>query len=144
MSENMRFKVEAESENPTKVTVNARDYTFAIDEPEEHGGTGSAPNPVEYELGALTGCFNVVAHLVAEEMGVELESLEMEAEGELDPAKFQGEETGSRPGFKSITVNVDVESDADDEIIRELFEQVEERCPVRDNISHETPINVDF
>jgi uncharacterized OsmC-like protein len=138
----MEAEVTAESKNPTKVEVNVRGYSFEIDEPEEHGGTGSAPNPVEYELGALTGCFNVVAHLVAEEKGVEIDGLEIKASGELNPAKFQGEDTGDRAGFKSIDLEVDVESDADEEALREVFEEAENRCPVRDNISHETPVNL--
>lgn len=138
----MKAEVHAESKNPTKVEVNARQYSFEIDEPEEHGGTGSAPNPVEYELGALTGCFNVVAHLVAEEMGVELESLEITASGELDPAKFQGQETDHRAGFQSVNLDVKAESDADQKTLEELFDKVEKRCPVRDNISHETPVTL--
>ncbi|MFB6145614.1 MAG: OsmC family protein [Candidatus Nanohaloarchaea archaeon] len=137
----MKAEVDAESKNATRVDVSTRGYTFSIDEPEEHGGTGSAPNPVEYELGALTGCFNVVAHLVAGEIGVALESLHIKAKGELDPAKFQGAETSHRAGFQSVTLEIDAESDADKETLEELFEEVEERCPVRDNISHETPVD---
>jgi uncharacterized OsmC-like protein len=138
----MKAEVNAESKNPTKVEVNVRGYSFEIDEPEEHGGTGSAPNPVEYELGALTGCFNVVAHVVAEEMGVQIHSLEINASGNLNPAKFQGEDTEERAGFQEIEMDIDVESDADAETERQLFEKVEERCPVRDNISHETPVDL--
>lgn len=140
----MKANVNAESKNPTKVEVNVRGYSFEIDEPEEHGGTGSAPNPVEYELGALTGCFNVVAHVVAGEMDVEIKSLDIEASGELNPAKFQGEETDDRAGFQSIELNIDVETDADSETERELFEKVEQRCPVRDNISNETPVELNL
>jgi uncharacterized OsmC-like protein len=138
----MEAEVTAESKNPTKVEVNVRGYSFEIDEPEEHGGTGSAPNPVEYELGALTGCFNVVAHLVAEEKGVEIDSLEITASGELNPAKFQGEDTDDRAGFKSVEMDVEVESEAEDEVVREICEEAESRCPVSDNISHDTPVEL--
>lgn len=140
----MKANVHAESKNPTKVEVNVRGYSFEIDEPEEHGGTGSAPNPVEYELAALTGCFNVVAHLVAGEKEVELDSLNIEASGDLNPAKFQGEETDERAGFQGVKLQVEVESDADEETLREVFEEAERRCPVRDNISHETPVEVEI
>jgi len=136
----MKADVRSESKNSTKVEVNVRGYSFEIDEPEENGGTGSAPNPVEYELGALTGCLNVVAHLVAKEMGVEIENLEIEASGELNPAKFMGEDTEERAGFQGIELNIDVETDADPETERKLFEKAEERCPVRDNIGHQTPV----
>lgn len=140
----MKANVHAESKNSTKVEVNVRGYTLEIDEPEEHGGTGSAPNPVEYELAALTGCFNVVAHLVAEEKGVELDSLNIDASGELNPAKFQGEETDERAGFQGVKLQLEVESDADEETLKEVFEEAESRCPVRDNINHETPVEVEI
>ncbi|MFB6144747.1 MAG: OsmC family protein [Candidatus Nanohaloarchaea archaeon] len=140
----MKAEVHAESKNSTKVEVNVRGYKFEIDEPEENGGTGDAPNPVEYELAALTGCFNVVAHLVAGEMDVEIESLEIRAEGDLNPAKFQGEETEDRAGFQEVSLDIDTESDADQETLKELFEEVERRCPVRDNISHETPVTMEI
>lgn len=138
----MEAEVTAESKNPTKVDVNVRGYSFEIDEPEEHGGTGSAPNPVEYELAALTGCFNIVAHLVAEEKGVEIDNLTIKASGELNPAKFQGEETDDRAGFKGVELEVEVESEADYEIVREICEEAENRCPVSDNISHDTPVEL--
>ena len=140
----MKSKVHAESKNPTKVEVNVRGYTFEIDEPEAEGGTGSAPNPVEYELGALTGCLNVVAHLVAEEKGVELESLDINASGELNPAKFQGKETEERAGFQEIKLEIQAEADADEKTLREIFKEAEKRCPVRDNINHETPVQIDL
>ena len=138
----MKSSVNAESKNPTKVEVNVRDYSFEIDEPEAHGGTGSAPTPVEYELAALTGCFNVVAHVVANEMSVEVESLKIQASGELNPAKFQGHDTSERAGFQQIELDIDAETNADLETEKKLFEKVEERCPVRDNISHETPVKL--
>lgn len=138
----MESDVHAERKNSTKVEVNVRGYSFEIDEPEAHGGTGSAPTPVEYELGALTGCFNVVAHVVADEMDVVIESLEIDASGELDPAKYQGKDTEKRAGFQSIELDINAETDADSETERELFRRVEKRCPVRDNISHETLVEL--
>lgn len=140
----MNADVRSESKNSTKVEVNVRGYSFEIDESEEYGGTGSAPNPVEYELGALTGCLNVVAHLVAKEMDVEIENLSIEASGELNPAKFMGEDTEERAGFQSIEINIDAETDADPETERELFEKAEKRCPVRDNINHKTPVELNI
>lgn len=140
----MKAEVKAESKNPTKVEVNVRGHSFEIDEPEEHGGTGSAPNPLEYELGALTGCLNVVAHLVAKEKNVELKNLEMKASGELNPAKFQGEPTDERAGFQEVKLEIDADLDASEDVLREIFEEAEERCPVRDNISHETSLELSF
>jgi len=61
----LKFSVKAESENPTKTIVEARGFKIIIDEPESLGGTNDGANPVEYVLGALAGCLNVVGHVVA-------------------------------------------------------------------------------
>jgi len=45
---------------------------MTIDEPDNLGGTDAGANPVEYLLAALSGYLNVVGHLVAREMGINL------------------------------------------------------------------------
>ena len=71
----MKVRVSAQSESATKAVIKARSFKFLIDEPAELGGTNEGPNPVEYLLGAFAGCLNVMAHLVAQEMNMELRSL---------------------------------------------------------------------
>ena len=58
------FSIDATGDSATKTTVSARDFTFVVDEPPALGGDDAGPNPVEYLLGALAGCLNVVGHLV--------------------------------------------------------------------------------
>jgi phosphoenolpyruvate carboxylase len=48
----------------------------------------------------------------------------MKASGELDPVKFQAEETSERAGFKSISMDISVRSDADEDTLRELFKRL--------------------
>ena len=87
---NMQVNVKATKENPTKTVVKARNFEMIIDEPANLGGTDHGANPVEYVLAALSGCLNVVGHVVAKEMGFEIKSLEIELDGELNPARFMG------------------------------------------------------
>ncbi len=136
------FKVKSKSENPTKTVVKARSFEMVIDEPENLGGTNTGPNPVEYVLGALSGCLSVVGHLVAKEMGFELRGIEFELEGNLDPAKFMGKNEKIRAGYKEIRVKVKPDTDADSDTLGKWVEAVESRCPVSDNIAHATPINI--
>jgi len=137
------FSVDAESESPTHTVVEARDFEFSIDEPEHLGGSNEGPNPVEYLLGALAGCLNVIGHSVADEMDMEIDGIEVEIEGDLDPAKFQGEAEDPRAGYQDVRADLTVETDADGDALDAWLETVEERCPVSDNIGNATPLSMD-
>jgi uncharacterized OsmC-like protein len=134
------FSVSGESETATRLAVSARGFDFVVDEPENLGGEDQGPNPLEYQLGALGGCLNVVGHTVAREMDIDIESFDIDLEGDVDPAKFMGKDMEPRAGFQEIRVDVDVESDASEADLREWLEAVEERCPVSDNLGNPTPI----
>ncbi|MFB6068836.1 MAG: OsmC family protein [Halobacterium sp.] len=136
------FETEATSDSATKTTVEVRDFELVVDEPEALGGTDDGPNPVEYVLAALSGCLNVVGHLVADEMGLEIRSLSFSAEGDLDPRKFQGTSDEPRAGYEEIRVTVDVDTDADEATLDDWIAAVEERCPVTDNLRDETALDV--
>lgn len=136
----VNFKITSESENPTKTVVKARNFEMIIDEPKNLGGTDDGPTPVEYLLAALAGCLNVVGHLVAKEMGFKLDKMEINIDGDLNPAKFMGKPSEDRTGYTQINVNINAETDVDKETLKEWLKQVEERCPVSDNLFNPTPI----
>jgi len=138
----LQVSIKAHSENATKTVVNARNFQMTIDEPQNLGGTNEGANPVEYVLGALSGCLTVVGHLVAKEMGFTLRSMDMEMNGNLNPARFMGQSKDERAGFKAIEVKINADADADEETLVKWVEQIEDRCPVSDNLSHETPVNI--
>ena len=137
-----RFAISAVSESETKTVVEARDFEFVVDEPAALGGSNDGPNPVEYLIGAWAGCLNVVVHTVSEERQIDLDAVEIEIQGDLDPRKFLGAAEDVRAGYQELEVRIDVESDADEETLEELRAAVEERCPVGDNIENPTPTNV--
>jgi uncharacterized OsmC-like protein len=136
------FSVSAESRTETNTVVEARDFTFSVDEPTDMGGTNAGPNPVEYLLGALAGCLNVVGHQVAAEMDIEMGTIEIDIEGDLDPRKFTGQADEPRPGYQTVSVSMTADTDADDEELDAWLETVEERCPVSDNIANATPVSL--
>lgn len=138
----LKFSIKAHSENPTKTVVEARNFKIVVDEPKNLGGTDDGPNPVEYVLAAFAGCLNVVGHLVAQEMGFSLKSMEISMEGDLDPAKFMGKETEERAGYKEIRVSLKPDSDADEETLQKWITSVKARCPVSDNLANATPVKV--
>lgn len=138
----LNFGVSAKSETATKTIVKARNFEIIIDEPQDLGGSDQGANPVEYVLAALCGCLNVVGHLVAKEMNINLKGLSFEVNGDLDPAKFIGKETEGRAGFCGIHVTITADTDADKSTLDTWKSSVEQRCPVSDNISNITPVEI--
>ena len=143
-SQSVTFDVSASAESPTKTRVSTRGFEFIVDEPETLGGSNEGPNPVEYVLGALAGCMNVVAHQVAREMDLDVRNLELAIDGDLNPAKFMGKSDEPRAGYEEIRVDITADVDATDETLEQWLSAVEERCPVSDNLAHKTPIDLSF
>src|SRR5690554_4660657 len=79
-----QFKAQAQLEQGVKVTVKARSFTLAIDEPKELGGTDTGMNPIEALLGSLAACQAIVARVYAKQFDVELDDFRVEVEGDLD------------------------------------------------------------
>ncbi len=138
----LSFEVAAVSTSDTALTVSARQFEFIVDEPPALGGADAGPNPVEYELGCLLGCLNVVVHMVAKEKGVTLTSFSAKAKGDLDPSKLMGADTKERAGFQFIEVHIEVEGDADQAVLDEICAIAESRCPVSDNLANTTPVTI--
>lgn len=136
------FEATAISTSETGLRVSTREFEWLVDEPESLGGGNIGPNPVEYVLGALLGCLNVVVHIVAKERGVTLTSFSATAQGHLDPSKFLGKNLDVRAGFDTIEVNIEVEGDADAAELDEIARISESRCPVSDNLANSTDVTV--
>jgi uncharacterized OsmC-like protein len=137
----LKFSVEGESINATKLQAKARQFEFIVDEPPALGGNDEGANPVEYLLGSYAGCLNVVFHLVAKEEGVKINSLGIKVSGDIDPSRLLGSSRFNRAGFQSIDVDFYIDSDSDEATINELVSKVQSRCPVNDNLSNVTQLN---
>lgn len=140
----MTFSVEAHSESPAKTVAKARGFEMIIDEPPELGGTDAGPNPVEFMLGSLAGCLNVVCHMVAREMGFELRGVRISLEGQLNPERLFGTCMDERAGYQKIAVRISPDADADEETLRKWLGEVEGRCPVSDNVCNPTPVELEL
>lgn len=138
----LQFTAHGKAVTPTRIDVQARNFTIVVDEPESLGGNDSGPNPVEYELTALIGCLNVMGHILAQEMNLEIKNMEITATGTINPDKLFGKKTADRAGYKAIAVEVKVDSTAPRETLEQWLKKVEERCPVSDNLEHSTPVSL--
>jgi len=138
----LSFRVSGESTSPAQFVAKARNFQLIVDEPKELGGTDEDANPVEYILAGLAGCLNVVGHLVAKELGFEIKKLNVEVTGTLNPNKLFGVSDTERAGFKEINLNLIPETDAPIELLVDWLQIVQERCPVKDNLTNSTPVRV--
>ena len=121
-------------------TVHTREFTLQGDEPEQILGERTAPNAVELLLGALGSCLSVGYAANAAAMGIELDSLRFEMDGDIDLRGFLGISEEVRPGYESITCTVYVDSDASEAELDELRERVEATSPLVDAITNEVPL----
>ncbi len=140
----LTFRIKAQSASAAKTIVKARNFELVIDEPEDLGGSNSAPNPVEYVLSAFAGCLNVMGHLIANEMGFTLNGLQIDISGNLNPARLFGQSNEERAGYKSILVKIKPDCNVDEATLEQWLSKVEERCPVSDNIQHPTPVKLEL
>ena len=140
----LEFKVKARSESAARTVVSARGFTLIVDEPPELGGSDQGANPVEYVLAALAGCLNVVAHLVAQELGFQIRRLEIDVAGSLNPARLLNQATEDRAGYKQIQVTLRTDTDTDEATLARWLAIVVSRCPVSDNLANATPVAIRY
>lgn len=138
----INFSVVGYSKTATQMDVKARDFTIIVDEPPALGGEDKGPNPVEYVLSAILGCLNVTGHLVAKEMGITINSLEIAANGDINPELLFGKSAKERAGFKGIDIVFRIDAQEDQETLNSWLSQVKNRCPVSDNLANITPLSI--
>lgn len=104
-------------------------HVFATDTVPPFGGADAAPSPLSYTLGALTGCNQITAQIVAKELGVTLGGFDAEAVGDFDPSVMAQGADGDA-NFDAVRITVTVGTDADPETFERLRAETERRCPV--------------
>jgi uncharacterized OsmC-like protein len=117
-----------------------RQHELTIDEPLALGGTDTGPNPVELVLTALGACQAITYRIWAGLMGVELDEVRFETEGDIDVAGLLGLREGVRPGFSGIRHRVILTGPETESRYRELMAVVDEHCPVLDILANPTPV----
>lgn len=106
------------------------------------GDAANGPSPTDYLLAGFAGSINAVGLLVAKELGIKLQSVQVEIIGELETKKANGIQTRSRAGFRKIEVIVKPTSDASLSLLKQWMDEVKERCPLRDNLINTTPVTL--
>lgn len=136
------FAAESRQVSGFQSTVQTRQFSFDADEPEALGGEDSAPNPVEYLLGALATCQEVTYRLYADALGIPLDGVSVKLEGALDLRGFLDVDDSVRPGYLGITGTVTLDSPAGDAELARLKATVDRHCPVLDSLRNPTPVSL--
>jgi len=117
-------------------------FVLDNDEPPLLLGENRGPNPVEYLLTGLSGCLTTTLVYYAAMMGVELDAVESELEGELDLQGLLDLDGDVRPGYRNIQVTFRIESDAPRAKLEELVEIARKFSPVCDTIRNPVDVSV--
>jgi uncharacterized OsmC-like protein len=125
------FKVKAQGNGwPTKVHVVGTEWNLKSDEPVEDGGSNSGPNPMQYFAASLAGCQNEQAQVVAEELSLKIDQIDIDIEIDLDLSGFMGTTEHSNGSYKNVRLNAKVSGEASNEHVKLLGEKVDARCPI--------------
>jgi uncharacterized OsmC-like protein len=110
------------------------------------GGIGDVPCSGDLLLGALAACQEITVRMVASAMGIELESLEVEAIGDLDLRGTLGMDRNVSVGFGAIRceTRVKVKDDGRPDRARRLLENAERYCVVLNTLRHGLPVESTF
>jgi len=102
----MKVLITGESENPTKMNLQAGKFKLIIDEPKGMGGTDEGPSPIQVLLMSLAGCLNVTGHEIARQKGLTLNSMKVKIEGVMNPCTFLGCSFEERAGFQNMLLQL--------------------------------------
>jgi uncharacterized OsmC-like protein len=118
-----------------------REFSILADEPQELCGQNTAPNPQELLMAAFNACIMVGYVANAAVMGVRLDNVEIETEGELNLRGFLGIDENVKPGYDSIQCRVRLTGNGTREQYQAIHEQVLKTSPNYFNVSQ--PIRVE-
>lgn len=123
-------------------TSRAQPFILEGDEPPVLLGQNHGANAVEVVLHALASCLAVGFAYNAAALGIQVESLSFDLEGDLDLHAFLGLSDQTRPGYNNIELTYRVKSDAPREKVIELCNYVQRTSPVLDIIRNPVPVTV--
>ncbi len=139
-SAQMTLTVGVELTEGFKMDVDIRKHRITVDEPKGIGGTDQGPNPVELVLAALTTCQAITYRVWAIQLGIALDSVQVEADGDIDLRGFFGVDDSIRPGFSAVRLRVKLDGPESAERYQQLADAVDSHCPVLDFTGSAIPL----
>lgn len=119
----------------------SRSFSWKADEPRQLMGNNHGPNPQELLLSGLGSCMMVSFIAGATAEGIQLESVKIDFEGELDLRGFFGLGTNSSIGFPEIKYTMHVTGDAAPEQFEALHRKSIAHSPNAQTIVNSVALN---
>jgi uncharacterized OsmC-like protein len=116
-------------------------HRFTVDEPVSIGGGNAGPSPIEYALAALGSCQAITYRFWAAHLGMALDSVHVDVEGDIDMRGFFGLDDAVRPGYGAVRVAVRVRGPESPERYEELAAAVDAHCPILDLFTATVEVN---
>jgi uncharacterized OsmC-like protein len=113
----------------------SRRFSIDIDEPHELGGSNSFANPQEHLIAALNACMMVGYVAQCAVRGITLESLAIEANGEIDLRGFLGIDPAVPPGYENLNYTVRIKGSGTKTQFAEIHQAVMSTSPNFYNMS---------
>lgn len=114
-------------------------FVVENDEPQVLLSGDRAPNPAEYVLQSLLGCMTTLTMYRAAAMGIEIESINSEVEGDIDLHGMMGLDPDVRPGFQEIRAKLRIKTKGPQDKVRDLHKS----SPIFDTLARPVPVKVD-
>ena len=117
------------------------EYRTQYDFPNQLSGEGRGPTVCESCMGSLAACLTqtIVAH--ATSRGIQIDSIDIDVEGDVDLRGFTGISNDVRPGAQQFRVNMNIKSsNASKEQINELREIGKRFSPAFDTLTNGTSV----
>jgi uncharacterized OsmC-like protein len=117
------------------------EYRTQHDFPDQLSGEGRGPTVCESCMGSLAACLTqtIVAH--ATSRGIQIDSIDIDVEGDVDLSGFTGISNDVRPGAQQFRVNMNIKSNnASKEQINELYEIGKRFSPAFDTLTNGTSV----
>jgi uncharacterized OsmC-like protein len=118
-------------------------FAYDADHPEIFASEDNGPTPVEFVLVALASCLTAGVATVAQNRGIQLNSVSASIEGDMDLRGILGADSDVRNGYSSIRVSYDIDADASPDDIKALVAQSQKRSAVYDIITNPTNVTVE-
>lgn len=111
--------------------------TLFTDQPIPSGGNGNAPNPVQYCVFAMVACYCTTFMTIATLKGIEIKSLKAKGYSKVNMrAVFEVEDA---PVVEEVGVQLEIESDVPFEVLEEIREMANKKCPAAYTVSNPVP-----
>ncbi|UCG62253.1 MAG: OsmC family protein [Candidatus Zixiibacteriota bacterium] len=123
-------------------TSRARPFVLEGDEPPVLLGQNKGPNAVESVLQALASCLVVGFSYNAAAQGINVKSIELDLDGQIDLHGFLGLSDRVRPGYEGIKLTYKTDCDASPEKVAELWAHVQKTSPVLDILRNPVPVTI--